>query len=336
MKKYLSLLLAVIMAFALFGCSAKPEMKNDYQEVYTKTQDSAEFFTYDVGDDGVFEILKFNDTHFINGTCDDDKKTLNGIETALKTEKYDLVVVDGDLIEGYNKKISFNKYKALDAFAALMEKYGANWAYVPGNNDGQKDGTNEEIIAYLLQYPHFICANEEKLTGSSQYFIELTKDGKTVHQLAFLDSLSLDENKKYDYIKEDQIDWLINRIEEKGVYTSVFFHMPTPEFKTAIENGTAYDGYPFSDEYAVDDVKGNSLFDSKTAGCDLISMVSVGHVHSDDVAYFHNSRWYHLSRMSGYGAVGSKNRTPGYSRISINTNEKSAQKLYALACNEYK
>jgi hypothetical protein len=143
-----------------------------------------------------------------------------------------------------------------------------------------------------------------------------------------MDSLSLDEDDNYDYIKQSQIDWLLNGVNERKVKTSVFFHMPTPAFKTAYENGVAYDGFPFSDAYDVDDIKNNKLFDDAIEDNEYISLVSTAHVHSDNIAYFYNNRYYQLSSLGGYNAVGSKKTEPSYTLITINVNETDNSKLY--------
>lgn len=327
MKKLLSLLLAVLIMLFLFGCSSKkPEIKNSYDEIYSRETPQIE-----VKSDGTFTILKINDTHFINGTCKEDKSTLNALKAALDNNAYDLIIVDGDLIEGYNSKITYNKYKAAKIFGDLINGYDTPWTFAPGNNDGQKGGTNEELIAFFMQYNNFLCGNEKGIDGSMQFFIDLMKNGKAVHSIAVMDSLSTDDNGEYDYIKQSQIDWLVRETESRKLKTSVFFHMPTPAFKEAYEKGTAYEDFPFCDEYAVDDIKNNKQFDDAIKDNEYISLISVAHVHSDNIAYFCNNRYYQLSSLGGYGAVGSKNTAPSYTVIKINVNEPDAQKMYEFS-----
>lgn len=326
-KKTLSLLLVLLLIASLFGCTGKKyEITHSYDEIY----DSKDIW-FDVNDDGIYTIFKINDTHFINGTCKKDKQTLEEIKSALDSTPYDLIIVDGDLIEGYNSKLSFNKYQAAAKFGELIDSYGVPWTFAPGNNDGQKDGTNEDLIAFFMQYATFIYGNEKGLDGSMQFFIDLKQNGKLVHSIAVMDSNALDSNGDYDYIKQSQIDWLVKGTNERKVKTSVFFHMPTPAFKAAYEQGTAYADFPFSDEYAVDDIKKNEQFDSAIADNEYISLISTAHVHSDNIAYFYNNRYYQLSSLGGYNAVGSKNTAPSYTLIKINVNEPDTQKAYEFS-----
>ncbi len=317
--------IAVGVSLGLLNKAKTPDIQNSYDEIYTQ-----ENVSFDVSQDGEFSILKINDTHLINGTCKNDVNTLSDLKSILDKTPCDLIIVNGDLVDGYNAKITYNKYKATAAFCELLESYDTPWTFAPGNNDGQQDGSNEDLIAYMMQYPNFICGNEEGIDGSMQFFIDLTQNGSTVHSIAVMDSLSLNNSGSYDYIKESQINWLLDEIDARKVKTSVFFHMPTPAFKTAYENGVPYENFPFSDEYAVDDIKENQLFDSMTQDNEYITLISTAHVHSDNIAYYYNNRYYQLSSLGGYNAAGSNNTKPSCTLTTINVNETDTQKMYTF------
>lgn len=322
-KKLIALMLVLILALSAFGCAKQENTaEKSYEEVYKQTS-----VTVNAAFDN-FKVLKINDTHFINGTCKDDKKTLEKLKGVLDKTKCDLIICDGDIIEGKNKKLTYDKYKALRIFCELLEEYSTPWTFAPGNNDGEQDGTNEDVIAFMMNYEHFLYGNKEGIDGSMQFFIDIQKDGRLVHSIAVMDSHSHDENGDYDYIKENQIDSLLSGIEQRKVKTSVFFHMPTPAFETAYKEGEAYEGFPFSDEYSVSDIKKNSLFDEKTADNEYISLVSTGHVHSDNIAYLYNNRYYQLSSLGGYGAVGSGNCPVSYTLTTIYFNAESVKDMY--------
>lgn len=325
-KIIISAVLVFVLALSMISCTKNTyEIKNSYNEIYDSKNHS-----FDIAPNNEFRILKINDTHFINGTCDNDTKTLNGLKTVLNKTPCDLIIVDGDLVDGYNSKLSYNKYKAVSLFAELIESYSIPWTFAPGNNDGQKDGSNQDLIAFMLQYEHFIAGNEKEIDGAMQLFIDLKQNGKLVHSIAILDSNSLDNKGDYDYIKENQINWLLNGINERKVKTSVFFHMPTPAFEKAYKQGTAYNDFPFSDEYSVSDIKKNSLFDEKTEDNEYITLLSTAHVHSDNIAYIYNNRCYQLSSLGGYSAAGSKNTAPSYTLTIINVNEQAVDKMYTF------
>lgn len=328
-KKYTALFLALLLTVSLFGCGAKPASSgHSYSEVYT--QESARL-TADA--DGTFRILKINDTHFRNGVCENDEKTLAELKTILDNTPCDLIVMDGDLVEGTTSDKTYDKYQAAAKFSELMESYEIPWTFAPGNNDGEKDGSNEDLIAYLLQYPHFLAGNTEGTRGAMQFFVDVeSADGTLIHTVAIMDSLSrkIQSIGPYDSIKENQIEWLLQGVNARKVPASVFFHMPTPAFETAYKDGKAYEGFPFCDEYPVGDIKGNQLFDDRTADNPYIALLSAGHVHSDNLAYLHNNRWYQLSSLSGYGAVGSDNHAPSCTLTTVHCLADSTESMYAF------
>ena len=142
-----------------FNCDKSSDYRfvsNDYSNIYEQQTP-----TYDVREDGKFTVLKINDTHFYNGTCEDDKHTLSYLKNVIATASYDFVIVNGDLVEGFNLKSDYDKYKAIDLFANMLEDYNVPWTFAPGNNDGEIDGDNDAIITFMMEYPHFVYGNSE-------------------------------------------------------------------------------------------------------------------------------------------------------------------------------
>lgn len=328
-KKYISiLLLAALLAacvFALAACKDKEfSLEHAYSEVYAKGDAVIE------AESDVFRVLKINDTHLISNSTKKDKKTLEELKTVLDGTQFDMIILDGDIFEGYSAKLAFDKPAAAKAVGDMIDGYGKPWTFAPGNNDGQRGGSNEDLIAYWLGYENFLAGNIEGIGGSMQFFIDINYNGRPAHSIAIMDSLSLDSDDKYDYIKRDQIEALIAGIRERSTLVSIFFHMPTPAFKKAYTEGEAYGNFPFSDEYPVDDIQGNALFDEMTAGINNIGLISVGHVHSDNMAYYYNNRYYQLSSLGGYGAVGSNKTSPSYTLTTVDLTATDARVAYAF------
>ena len=290
-----------------FNCD-KSHSDYDYSLIYEQHAPS-----YDVGEDGKFTVLKINDTHFYNGTCEDDKHTLSYLKTVLDTASYDFVIVNGDLVEGFNLKSDYDKYKAIDSFADMIEEYNTPWTFVPGNNDGEIDGDNDAIIAFMMEYPHFVYGNAEGIYGDMQFFVDLTYNGELAHSLAILDS-GMRKPKaigKYEYIQESQINWLLDGINERKVPTSVFFHMPVPSFESAFDNGEAYEGFTmYKTEY--------------------ISLISCAHQHSNNMCSFYEGRWYQLSSVSGYSAGRDDFIVPSVTLTKIDVTADNAKDMYTF------
>lgn len=308
-----------------FNFNAPKDLQNSYEEIYDKEQ-----IAYDVGDDGEFVVLKINDTHFYNGTCENDAKTLSDLKAILDKTPCDFIVVNGDMVDGFNLNTDYDKYGATKLLAELIENHNTPWTFCPGNNDSEIDGENEDLIAFMMQYKNFVCGNEENIGGDMQFFVDLEYNGKLVHSLAFMDShaRTIKAIGKYDYIKESQINWLLGEIGDRQVKTSVFFHMNTPAFKEAYENGEAYDAFPSSCEYALDSITENKLFDEMTADNEYISLISIGHIHSNNMSYFYNDRYYQLSSVSGYNASHPEDLKPSCTLTVIDVTEGNTKDMY--------
>lgn len=337
-KKTIIKVVAVVLAVAIicggtfggyvlyrFNFNAPKDLAHSYEEIYNQKP-----ITYDVGDDGEFSVLKINDTHFYNGTCENDRKTLSDLKIILDKTTCDFIVVNGDMVDGFNLVTDYDKYGATKIFADLVDSYNIPWTFIPGNNDSEIDGENEDLIAYLMQYENFVCGNEKNIDGDMQYFVDLEYKGELAHSLAFMDSnaRTIKAIGEYDYIKENQIDWLLDGIENRKVKTSVFYHMDTPAFKTAFEKGEAYEGFPSAYVYALDTITENKLFDEMTADNEYISLISIGHVHSNNMCHFYNGRYYQLSSISGYNASHPDDLIPSCTLTVIDVTEENAKEMY--------
>lgn len=337
--KIITILLAIVLicggsfcGYVLyrFNFNAPKDLKNSYDEIYNQSQ-----ITYDVGDDGKFSILKINDTHFYNGICKNDSKTLSALKIILDVTPCDFIVINGDMVDGFNLNLDYDKYGATKIFAELVDSYNIPWTFLPGNNDGEIDGENEDLIAFLMQYKNFVCGNEKNIDGDMQFFIDLEYNGELAHTIAFMDShaRTIKAIGEYDYIKENQIKWLLNGIDERKVKTSVFFHMNTPAFKTAYENGETYtdNGFPSAYVYELDNIKENKLFDDMTKDNEYISLISIGHVHSNNMCHFYNGRYYQLSSVSGYNASHPEEMIPSCTLTSIDVTEENSKEMYQFS-----
>jgi len=290
-----------------------------------------------VRDSGNFVILQFTDTHLVS-TRGKDLKTLAAIEEQLMSVSPDLVVVTGDMLDGFNNKMRVDKRGALDAVAGIFEAHGQYWAYVPGNNDGEYLGSSADVAAYLkAYYPHCLLANVEGLPGTAQYVVPLLDEaGETVHALVFMDSLARDPETgylTYDCMKKDQADWLRDRLQglKAGAplaRASVFFHMNTPAFTTA-----KHDGEPFSDGCAMIDfpdnwgIRGNEIVDRAMAAAGNVGLVSIGHLHpKTNQCAFYEGTYFHITRASGYQAA----KKPGAAVITIHTYDGNPRRLYSF------
>lgn len=305
------------------------KIENIYDRVYESPSISIQ------ADNEEFKILKISDTHLINGKTKNDLKTLEKIEVSLSNNKFDLVILNGDIVDGFNLNFSFNKYSAIDSLATILEKYSVSWTFVPGNNDGEMQGDNKKMIAYLMQYEHFIVGNTREVDGDVNFVIDIESNGVVVHSLILLDSHSrkFPVIGTYDHIKQSQIDYVKKISESRSAFVSIFFHMPTARFEKAYNDGILIADYNQNVSKPLGHIKNSELFDNGIADCSNITLISCSHIHSNKMLAFYDNRYYELNSASGYGADRNKNIKTVVTEIAINLLSTSVEEAYSF--NQY-
>lgn len=333
MKKTVCIALAIIMLISLCLTSCGKSTEGDITGLAAENSivgREVPFFIVD--ESGDFTVLQFSDTHLISGSTSKDTKTLESMKSQIEALNPGLVVISGDMIEGYNSKSKYNKEAALKTVADMFENMNQYWAYVPGNNDGEMNGSTDDVAAYLARYEYCILSNAENITGAAHYTVNLLDSaGNTLHSLIFMDSLARDENNNYDYMKDDQVAWAKSVLEEKksenpDIKVSFFFHMNTPNFANS---GKA--GEPYSADYApiptdfYEGIDGNAALDEVLTNSGCVGLVSIGHIHPEtNYCSFMNGTYYHVVRPAGY----SKSKHPGGVEITIHTSAASTKDMY--------
>ena len=173
----LTVVLLVVGSFAgyllyRFNCD-KSNATDSYEAIYT-----ADKVNLSTDENGIFKILKITDTHFFDGVCESDRHTLDDLKIILDKTPCDLIIITGDLVDGFNLKPTYDKFGAIDLFALLIEEYDTPWTFAPGNNDFEIDGSNEDIIAFMMQYEHFVYGNSRNIDGSMQFVIDVYNRAK--------------------------------------------------------------------------------------------------------------------------------------------------------------
>ena len=81
----------------------------------------------------------------------------------------------------------------------------------------------------------------------------------------------------------------------------------------------------FQDVFDDDELE---LFDEMTADNEYISLISIGHVHSNNMCHFYNNRYYQLSSVSGYNASHPEDLTPSCTLTLIDVTKESTKEMY--------
>ncbi len=227
MKKTFIFILIVSIVFSLSGCRGKTYNPSDY------------FLEMEYKDD--FKILQLTDTHI--AAKDDRERQYKFLEETISLGNPDLIVITGDIF-------TFATKTSAKEFFKFMDSFNVPWTLVFGNHDEQCYFSVEWVTRYLnklTESPDSYCIfkdiQDDDVFGNSNFVINL-KDGDTIkEQLIFLDSNRYHYGSYigYDYIKEDQIEWYSNIVDEttriNGHLTEslLFFHIPVPEFSDAYD-----------------------------------------------------------------------------------------------------
>ena len=208
---------------------------------------------------GKFKILTLSD---IQETLNYDKRTLEGINRIIKTEKPDLVILGGDNCDGTVLKTEDELRKYLDIFSEPMESRKILWAHIFGNHDHNIELDEKKKTKIYEEYKYCISKHTENIYGTTNFVLPIKYSNK--NEIAFniwgIDSnnlivnsnITIDKNMnlmkkpsmscRWDIVHFEQLMWYWNsskQIEKycnKKVNGILFMHIPPWEFQYIVEN----------------------------------------------------------------------------------------------------
>ena len=208
---------------------------------------------------GKFKILTLSD---IQETLNYDKRTLEGINRIIKTEKPDLVIIGGDNCDGTVLKTEDELRKYLDIFSEPMESRKILWAHIFGNHDHNIELDDIRKTKIYEEYKYCISKHTENIYGTTNFVLPIKYSNK--NEIAFniwgIDSnnlivnsnITIDKNMnlmkkpsmscRWDIVHFEQLMWYWNsskQIEKycnKKVNGILFMHIPPWEFQYIVEN----------------------------------------------------------------------------------------------------
>lgn len=271
--------LIAMLALANTICTAiDMRTVNALEPVYMEDQltpeidDATGFYTFTT--DREFKVMQLSDIHLGSAilTVDNDKQVIKTVETMIRAEKPDLVIVTGDAFFPVPQSGTFNNGNELKVFSTMMNKLGVYWAFAFGNHEYQGFAyLDEAALAERLEGCGKYCLfqrGSESVSGEGNYAINVkNSDGVITRSFIMLDSHAylpgdtLGLGEKYDNIHPDQIDWYtatltnLNELNKQAILNTkdvktrqayskqfsiiksfLFFHIPLKEYKTAWEN----------------------------------------------------------------------------------------------------
>ena len=238
MKKILSILLTVVLAFGMIMPS------------FAATAELPRNERLQFNDDGNFRIMQIADIQDGPLLLEITKDFLNDVVPAADP---DLIVLSGDNISAGSATIGIHAIDlllveiAIDRFMSIFEKYDVPVAVVFGNHDAEELVSKEEQMAMYQKYDNCIAVDEgDALYGCGTYNVPIYASddiSKVAYNLYMIDSNMYDEtNGGYDYVHEDQIKWYVetsNALKEQNggapVPSMMFQHIVVNEIYDVIK-----------------------------------------------------------------------------------------------------
>ncbi len=232
--------------------------------------------------------------------------------------KPDLITLTGD--------------NAFDSFAYLkliqfLDSFRIPWAPVLGNAD-HTGLVSEFWVEY--QFAHakhclFQCGPEGM--GHGNYILNITENGKPVHTLFMMDTHHEEEMQpgSYDHFYDSQLAWYRWAVEgiarEVGhtVPSSVFMHIPVPEYQDAWDNRPEENPHAFCQMHEANGAPkfNNGFFDlCKELGSTKNMLCGHDHVNCFSIPYQGITLTYAMK--TGYGCYW-EYKTHGGTTLTVNT-----------------
>lgn len=208
-----------------------------------------------------FKVVQLTDVHIGAGFMSHGKdlKALNAVAAMVTAEKPDLVIVTGDIAYPIPPQAGTDDNLAsAKMFANLMEKLGVYWTVTFGNHDTEiySDYDRAEIADFYENGGFKYClfkSGPEDVDGYGNNIINIKNSKGEITQSIFtFDSHSylrhdiLGFGHGYENIRESQVEWYRNCVEELTAYnksvsdmknpvpsSTAFFHIPLTEYQDA-------------------------------------------------------------------------------------------------------
>lgn len=289
-------------------------------------------FKLKFGKDGTFKIIQFTDIH---ARPKKNEKTISLMESVLKSENPDLVILTGDCIDGRYCRSEEAVKSVIHNIASVMEKYKVPWSVALGNHDCEFCSLNrEQQLEIYMSYDYNLSQRFSRVIGRAgdyNLLIMDSKDSKAVFNIFMMDSGDYCF-RGYDYITKRQIHWyesLSNKLEKnfhKKIPSFMFFHIPLRQQKIIGKSG-AFHGNRNENEcvQAVD----RGLFDSlKKMG--NVKAVFCGHDHTNDYYGDIDGITLGYGRCSGYNGYCKEGFSRGARAFVIDENNLEKLNTYVV------
>ena len=184
-----------------------------------------------------FKIIQFTDLHWQNGE-EADQKTGVLMDSIIRAEAPDLIVLTGDMLSGGGCK---DAAESLRMIIEIVERCGYPWTAVFGNHDDEGTANRHELMDVMQSSElSLVEPGPDEISGVGNYVltIQCSESTELGALLYFIDSGSYAPTDigGWDWIRRDQIEWYLKESEKysslvgKKLPALAFFHIPIPEY----------------------------------------------------------------------------------------------------------
>ena len=256
--------------------------------------------------DGTFTIALFTDIHW-RGGGEDDQRTTAMMGAVLDAEEPDLVVLNGDTIDGAYCEDPAGALK--EAVAPVVAR-GLSWAAIFGNHDDEGALDRAALMAVMQTLPGCLAVpGPAQLAGVGNYVLSVAGADDQLHaRLYFLDSHAYARTDigGYGWFERDQIAWYLQtaqaarRAQGKALPALAFFHIPLSEYNEVWDLHTCYGR---KGEAVCCPLVNTGMFAAMHEAAEVMG-VFVGHDHLNDfIGQLYGIRLA-FGRVSGYSGYG--------------------------------
>ena len=194
-----------------------------------------------------FVILNIADVQLTNNESFDEvfEQVKAQTDKMIEDLQPDLLTLTGDNAWGDTAYVKFIKW---------IDGYGIPWAPVFGNHDAERNNGAFWVAYDLSKAKNSLFRFGPKGMGNGNYIVNITQNGDILHSLILMDTHSdvTEDNllngtpgfHHFDHLWENQMQWYAWAVDGLAaaaghtVESTVLFHIPLREYKTAWEEAT--------------------------------------------------------------------------------------------------
>lgn len=326
----LRLIIAVMLTLgqliAPYGTMLFKGIDSFYEDWTPETEYTADYaITLEKDPDKDFVVLNFSDVQLsTNEVYGEPGRVAEAtIAKAIEEVQPDLITLTGDNAWCRPGYIRLVKY---------IDTFDIPWAAVMGNHDGGNGKKSYEnwCAQQVYRSKNSIFKFGPKDMGVGNYIINITENGKIIHSIYMLDTHTDTDLEcgGYDHLWDNQLKWYEwavkgnNALAGKTVESSIFFHIPCIQYRTAwneakynAETGK-YDNPEYADSFGSNNEpicspEYDSGFFALVKELDSTKNMIAGHDHTNDSSIMFDGVRLSYSLKCGPGCYWTEDKNGG-------------------------